>query len=94
MANHQWPLVPGLLYLNGTSAQAVGGTQTFETYNLNTDNTAGITLNNNLSVNGVHTFANGLIATSATQLPHLPGWFIAYRNNRQPPCNWLGKKNW
>jgi hypothetical protein len=56
----------GTLYLNGTSAQAVGGTQTFETYNLNTNNTAGITLNNNLSVNGVHTFANGLIATSAT----------------------------
>ncbi len=56
----------GTLYLNGTSAQAVDGTQPFETYNLNTNNTAGITINNNLSVSGVHTFANGLIATSAT----------------------------
>src|SRR5258705_7547700 len=56
----------GTLYLNGTSAQAVNGTQTFKTYNLNTNNNAGITLNNNLSVNGAHTFAGGLITTSAT----------------------------
>jgi hypothetical protein len=44
----------GTLYLNGALAQAVGGAQTFKTYNLNTDNTAGITLNSNLSVSGVH----------------------------------------
>src|ERR1044071_7232533 len=42
----------GTLYLNGTSAQAVAGSQPFKTYNLNTDNTTGITLNNNLSVSG------------------------------------------
>ncbi len=56
----------GTLYLNGTGAQAVNGTQTFKTYNLNTNNSAGITLNNNLSVSGAHTFAAGLITTSAT----------------------------
>ena len=56
----------GTLYLNGTSAQTVGGTQVFKTYNLNTNNISGITLNNNVSVSGVHTFTNGLIATSGT----------------------------
>jgi len=56
----------GTLYLNGTGAQAINGTQTFKTYNLNTNNSAGITLNNNLSVSGVHTFAAGLVTTSAT----------------------------
>lgn len=61
----------GTLYLNGSSAQSIGGTQPFRTYHLNTDNTSGITLNNNLSVSGVHTFTNGLISTSAT-----PNYFI------------------
>jgi hypothetical protein len=56
----------GTLYLNGTLAQSVSGTQSFKTYHLNTNNTAGITLNNNLSISGAHTFANGLIVTSAT----------------------------
>lgn len=56
----------GTLYLNGSSAQSVNGSQVFKTNNLQTDNSAGITLNNNLSVSGVHTFTNGLIATSAT----------------------------
>lgn len=56
----------GVLHLNGASAQAVNGTQAFNTYQLVTDNTAGVTLNNNLSVANVHTFANGLIVTSAT----------------------------
>lgn len=56
----------GTLHLNGTSAQSLGGAQPFRTYHLNTNNTAGITLNSNLTVSGVHTFTNGLIATSAT----------------------------
>lgn len=56
----------GTLYLNGSSAQSVNGAQIFKTNNLQTDNSSGITLNNNLSVSGVHTFTNGLIATSAT----------------------------
>ena len=58
----------GTLYLNGTTAQAVNGTDPMKTSGLVTDNTAGITLNNNLSVAGSHTFTNGLIHSSAT--PH------------------------
>ncbi len=56
----------GTLYLNGSSAQTIDGTQPFKTNNLTTNNSAGITLNNNLSVAGSHTFTNGLIASSAT----------------------------
>src|SRR5689334_7638266 len=36
----------GTLYLNGSSAQALSGAQTFSTFSLVTNNTAGITLNN------------------------------------------------
>ena len=56
----------GTLYLNGNSAQTVSGSQTFKTYNFVSNNSSGITLNNNLSVSGAHTFTAGLIATSAT----------------------------
>lgn len=56
----------GALYLNGSVAQTVGGSQPFKTFDLFTDNSLGITLNNNLDVNGTHTFMNGHIATSAT----------------------------
>ncbi len=56
----------GTLYLNGSSAQAVNGTQTFKTYNLVTNNGSGITLNNNLSVSGAHTYTAGMITTAAT----------------------------
>src|ERR1044072_293498 len=56
----------GVLYLNGSTAQTVNGGQSLKTYQLVTNNAAGITLNNNLSVANVHTFTNGLIVTSAT----------------------------
>lgn len=56
----------GVLYLNGSSTQTVSGSQDFKTYDLVTNNSAGITLNNNLSVAGSHTFSNGIITTSAT----------------------------
>ena len=56
----------GTFYLNGTSAQSVNGAQTFKTNNLVTNNSAGITLNNNLSLSGTHTFTAGLIASSIT----------------------------
>jgi hypothetical protein len=56
----------GTLYLIGSSAQAVNGSQPFKTYHLNTNNSAGITLNNDLSVSGTHTFTSGIITTSAT----------------------------
>src|SRR5690349_2021160 len=55
----------GTLYLNGSSTQTINGSQSFKTYHLNTNNGNGITLNNNLSVSGVHTFAAGVITTSA-----------------------------
>jgi len=56
----------GSLYLNGSSAQVVSGSQTFKTYNFFSGNAAGLTLNNNLSVTGLHTFSAGMITTSAT----------------------------
>jgi hypothetical protein len=56
----------GKLFLNGTSVQTVSGSQTFKTYNLITNNAAGFTLNNNLSVSGAHTYTAGMITTSAT----------------------------
>ena len=56
----------GTLYLNGSTAQAINGTQVFKTFDLITNNAAGITLNNNLSVSGTHTYTAGMITTSAT----------------------------
>ena len=86
----------GTLYLNGTSTQSVSGSATFKTFNLNTNNTTGITLNNNLSVSGTHTFVAGNIASSATpnyliyeagsshtgssDAAHVTGWVKKYGN--------------
>jgi hypothetical protein len=56
----------GTLYLEGSVTQTISGTQTFKTFNLVTNNAAGFTLNNNLSVTGVHTYTSGMITTSAT----------------------------
>jgi hypothetical protein len=56
----------GTLYLNGTSAQTVSGSQTFKTNNLVSGNAAGILLNNNLSVSGLHSYSAGMLTTSAT----------------------------
>lgn len=56
----------GTLYLNGSTAQLVTGAEIMKTNNLVTDNSAGITLNNNLSIAGSHSFTTGLIHTSAT----------------------------
>ncbi len=56
----------GTLYLNGSALQTVSGTQPFKTFNLVSDNGAGITLSNDVSVSGVHTFTTGVISTSAT----------------------------
>ncbi len=55
----------GTLYLIGTSAQSVNGSQPFKTYNLTTNNSAGITLNNDLTIGGLHTFTSGLITSSS-----------------------------
>jgi hypothetical protein len=56
----------GTIFLNGTASQSVAGSQSMRTYHLNSNNSAGIVLNNNLSVTGIHSFAGGMIASSAT----------------------------
>lgn len=56
----------GSLYLNGTTAQNINGSATFKTYHLFSDNSAGILVNNNLSISGLHTFTSGLISSSST----------------------------
>ncbi len=68
ITNDQSSMSPGTgtLYINGSAAQSVNGSQPVKTYNLISDNSAGITLNNDLSVSGAHTFTNGLITTSVT----------------------------
>lgn len=68
LTNYQssMPAGSGTLYLNGPALQSVNGPEPFKTYHLVTDNAAGISLNNNLSISGAHTFTNGIINTSAT----------------------------
>jgi hypothetical protein len=56
----------GTLFLNGSAVQAISGSQVFKTFNLVTNNVSGITLNNDLSISGVHTFSGGIIFSSAT----------------------------
>ncbi|MBK6827660.1 MAG: hypothetical protein IPG86_12680 [Chitinophagaceae bacterium] len=56
----------GTLYLDGASLQVVSGSEVLKVNNLVTDNTAGIALNNNLSLTGNHQFVNGLIGSSVT----------------------------
>ncbi len=63
----------GTLLLQGSSAQNVNGSQVFNTYNLTSNNSNGITLNNDLSVGNSHTFSNGLITTSSSN-------FLIYQN--------------
>ena len=86
----------GTLYLNGSSTQTVGGSQIFKTYNFVSNNSSGITLNNDLSVTNQHKFTAGLITTSATpnymvyeagssylgdgDSKHINGWVKKYGN--------------
>jgi len=72
MPRPAWPQARVRLYLNGTSAQSISGTQAFKTLNFVSNNSAGITLNNDLSVSGIHTFYRGHYHLFRhTQLPHL-----------------------
>lgn len=68
LTNHQASMSAGAgtLHLTGTSAQQVAGSAPMKTYHLLTDNSSGITLNNDLSVGGNHSFVNGLISSSVT----------------------------
>ena len=56
----------GVTIFNGTAAQSVNGTEPFRVYNVTTNNSNGITLNNDLNVNASHTFTAGLITSSST----------------------------
>ena len=56
----------GTLYLLGSTLQNINGLQPFKTFNVNTNNTAGILLNNNLSVSGLHTYTAGIVSSSST----------------------------
>jgi hypothetical protein len=56
----------GVTIFNGTSAQSVNGTEPFRVYDVTTNNSNGITLNNDLSVNAAHTFTAGIITSSST----------------------------
>jgi hypothetical protein len=56
----------GVTIFNGTSAQTVNGSEPFRVYNVTTNNSNGITLNNDLSVNAAHTFTAGVITSSST----------------------------
>lgn len=84
----------GTLYLDGSSSQSLSGSQPFKTYNLFTDNASGITLNNDLSVAGVHTFTAGLIHSSGTPnyLIYESGSSYSGSNDSRHVTGWV-KKN-
>ncbi|HYC27910.1 MAG TPA: hypothetical protein VEB42_03825 [Chitinophagaceae bacterium] len=81
----------GTLQFNGSSAQAVNGTQQFKTFNLITSNAAGITLNNNLSVSGTHTFSSGVITASANYLVYEAGSSYTGDNDSRHVNGWVKK---
>jgi hypothetical protein len=83
----------GTLYFNGSSTQSLNGSQIFKTYNLVTNNNAGIALNNNLSVTALHTFSAGLIATSATPnyLVYEAGSSYTGDNDSRHVTGWIKK---
>jgi hypothetical protein len=58
VTNHQVAMATGAgtLYIDGSAAQQLTGSATLKTYHLVTDNSSGITLNNDLSVGGNHNF--------------------------------------
>jgi len=81
----------GTLYLNGTIAQSVTGTQPFKTNNLITDNTAGITLNINLSISGAHTYTNGLITSASNYLIYEAGSSYTGATDARHATGWVKK---
>ncbi|GAA4747532.1 T9SS type A sorting domain-containing protein [Flavisolibacter ginsenosidimutans] len=84
----------GTLYLNGTTQQTVGGTAAFKTANLTTANAAGVLLNTDLSVSGMHTFSSGQIFTAAapTYLIYESGSSYSGDNDAAHVVGWV-KKN-
>jgi len=83
----------GTLYLDGSSAQSLGGAQPFKTFDLVTNNNAGITLNANLGVSGAHTFSAGLVNTSVTPnyLIYEAGSSYSGSNDSRHVTGWVKK---
>ncbi len=63
----------GTLVLNGTSQQYIQGTAMFRTASLQTNNAAGIVLNNDLSISGVHSFLSGIITGNSNFIVYQDG---------------------
>lgn len=84
----------GTLYLNGTTQQTIGGAAPFKTANLTTANSAGVLLNTDLSVSGVHTFTSGQIITapSPAYLIYESGASYSGDNDARHVIGWV-KKN-
>ncbi|MEO6315733.1 MAG: T9SS type A sorting domain-containing protein [Chitinophagaceae bacterium] len=70
LTNAQPAMTPGTgtLILTGTATQVLSGTHPVSTFNLFTGNAAGILLNTDLEVSGLHTFTSGVVTTS--DAPH------------------------
>jgi hypothetical protein len=83
----------GTLYMNGTLAQSVSGSQVFKTFNLITNNTAGITLNNDLSVSGAHQYLAGLVVGSGVPnyLIYESGSSYSGSNDTRHATGWVKK---
>lgn len=56
----------GTMYLQGSAQQTISGAQTFNTYNLVSNNSAGLVLNNSIGISNQHTFSAGIITSSNT----------------------------
>lgn len=56
----------GSLLLDGSTVQNINGSEPVKVYNLISNNSGGIVLNNNLHVFSTHTFSSGIITSSAT----------------------------
>jgi len=81
----------GTLYLNGTTVQATLGSQLFKTYNFISDNTAGITLNYDFSISGVHTYTNGLIGSASRYLIYEAGSSYSGATDARHATGWVKK---
>lgn len=59
----------GTLNVNGTSAQTISGSKALYVKNVNFNNTAGITLSNEVKADGTVSFTNGLITATTSTAP-------------------------
>ena len=59
----------GKLTFNGTTAQTLSGSGVFDSFNVDVNNPAGLTLSSPLKVNGTLTFQNGILNSPQTTSP-------------------------